>query len=81
MPQTTHPAPAPTPVPYAQVFEVRAEVARIAEMTGDPEAAHGAEDELWRGVLEAIATGNAQAGYLAAEALKTRDLDFPRYCS
>jgi len=32
-------------------------------------------------VLEAIATGNAQAGYLAAEALKTRDLDFPRYCS
>lgn len=36
------------------------------------------ERDLWVGVLEAIASGNAQAGYLAASALESRSIPFPR---
>jgi hypothetical protein len=36
------------------------------------------EQKLWEGSLEAVASGNAQAGYIAAEALDSKKIDFPR---
>lgn len=36
------------------------------------------ERDLWEGVLEGIASGNAQSGYLAAAALESRAIPFPR---
>ncbi len=45
----------------------------------DPEGAHGTEDRLWAEVLEAIATGAENPRELAQEALKSRDIEFPRW--
>jgi len=42
------------------------------------EQARVLERTLWDGVLEAIASCNAQAGWIAAEALKSKEIDFPR---
>lgn len=64
---------------------VRALVAKIAGArfpsgNFDDESAHADEDELYQAVLSAIATGACDdpAG-CAAEALKTKDLDFARW--
>jgi hypothetical protein len=54
-------------------------VARIREMAGDSEAAHAAEDDLWQDVLEAIRDGAENPGELAAIALRTADMEFPRW--
>lgn len=45
----------------------------------DPERAHGDEDDILYEVLEAIAGGCENPRALAAEALKMRELDFPRW--
>lgn len=64
------------------VAEVEVEVARIREMAGDDEAAHGAEDDLWENVLRAIASGETKdAAGIAAAALKTKTIDFARWCA
>lgn len=63
------------------VEEVRERVERIAAMAGDPEMAHGEEDSLRHDVLLAIAGGAENAADLAAEALKTTNLDFARWCA
>lgn len=59
--------------------DVKKRVAEIAAVTSDFEAAHGREDDLYRDVLRAIAEGAPDAAKLAAEALKTQELDFDRY--
>lgn len=56
-------------------------VEKIAGMTGDPEAAHSEEDVMKDCVLEAIAEGVSQPRECAAAALKSCDLDFPRWCA
>lgn len=62
--------------------DVRKRVAEIDAMSGDDEAAHAAEDQLHEDVLRYIARANGAAiGRLAAEALKTRDIDFMRWCA
>lgn len=62
--------------------QVRAEVAKIEAMRGDDEAAHSAEDGLWLDVLKAIAKGEcADPAAVAAEAIKTNDIDFSRWCA
>lgn len=47
----------------------------------DPECAHDNEDELYQKVLEEVAKGNPRARKMAELALKTKQLDFPRWCS
>jgi hypothetical protein len=66
--------------PLYQVIDVERAVANLERLVeaGEYQAAEQAERDIWEGVLEAVASGNAQSGYLAAEALKTKDLDFPR---
>ena len=49
-----------------------------AALSGQYATARGLERELWEGVLEAIASCNAQAGWIAAEALKSKAIVFPR---
>jgi len=61
--------------------EVAKRVAMIGECRGDYEAAHGMEDQLREDVLQAIAGGAPNAADLAREALKSTDMDFPRYCA
>lgn len=70
----------PTATPITDVRTVERKVAEIAGLAGGGEhyLATFAERALWEGVLEAIAGCNAQAGYLAAAALKSTEIDFPR---
>jgi hypothetical protein len=64
------------------VEEVDAEVARIRHMAGDDEGAHSAEDNLWENVLRVIASDETDnAAGIAAAALKTKTIDFARWCA
>jgi DNA-binding FadR family transcriptional regulator len=65
------------------VDDVRAAVAKIAAMADyNDETAHSKEDELHQRVLEAIAKGECDdPRACAAEALKTVDIDFARWCA
>lgn len=47
----------------------------------DPECAHENEDELYQKVLEEVVKGNPRARKMAKLALKTKELDFPRWCA
>ena len=61
---------------------VRQTVTAIRDIAGDPEAAHAAEDNLWGEVLAAIAHEDLDPDYarqLAAEAIRTADINFPRW--
>jgi hypothetical protein len=60
--------------------QVEALVAQIAALAagGEDYTAARLERDLWDKVLEAIASGHAQAGYLAAAALETKKIDFSR---
>lgn len=62
--------------------EVKTRVESIRRRRGDDEGAHGMEDDLYCDVLQAIADGTHEddPSVLAAEALKTRKIDFARWC-
>lgn len=60
--------------------KVKAEVGRIRKMADDDESAHCAEDDLYLNVLAAIAEGRcADPAACAAEAVKTKGIDFHRW--
>lgn len=61
------------------VHKVRDRVLWLESIKGDDEAAHAEEDEIRRDVLRAIAGGAPVPQLLAAEALKTEDIDFARW--
>ena len=61
--------------------QVRKGIEYIAEMAHDPELAHSEEDSLHASVLQAIADGADDPRELAALALTTEDLEFPRWCA
>jgi hypothetical protein len=64
------------------IEEIRKKVQSIKDMKNDPEAAHGAEDALYQGLLESIAAGQVQNPAEAAkEALYAQNIDFPRWCA
>lgn len=67
--------------PLTSVTAVRRAVAEVQEAVnqGDFEKAHGRERNLLLGALEAIASSNAQAGHIAAEALTVTEIDYPRW--
>jgi molybdate-binding protein len=70
----------PIPDMLTSVTDVRRAVAQVQRAADelDYERAAGYERAMHEAVLEAVASGNAQAGYLAAAALESRDIDFPR---
>lgn len=55
----------------------------IAQEAHDPEAAHGDEDDLYEEVLTWIRDHSSDdaARRLAREALRTKELDFSRWCA
>lgn len=60
--------------------DVKARVARVKAMAGDPEVAHEEEDFLYADLLDAIAKGECDSpAECAAEARKTADLSFARW--
>lgn len=62
--------------------EARKRVKEIKEITGDPEHAHGEEDELYHDFVKAVATGEIagdEAAQIAKVLLKTEKIDFPRW--
>lgn len=61
--------------------EVVAWLDKIKGMTDDPEAAHSEEKQLWAAVLAAISKGAPDPSQLAALALCSQDIDFPRWTS
>jgi hypothetical protein len=61
-----------------QVQDRVARIRRFAEVHKDFPYAAKLEKVLWEQVLETIAGGHAQAGYLAAAALETKKIEFPR---
>lgn len=69
----------------SMVEYIRKKVAAIEDASGDPEAAHAMEDELYHQFVTLVAEGGdkvLQRGELveiASEILKTRHLDFPRW--
>jgi hypothetical protein len=62
--------------------DVKKMVAELKEIVGDDECAHGMEDTIHQTVLEEIAKGECMSpGECAREALKTKELDFNRWCA
>jgi hypothetical protein len=61
--------------------DVRLRLKQIANFGGDHEAAHAAEDDLYRDVLRAIADGLPQGKRMAQMALETQDMKFERWCA
>ena len=64
------------------IEEVQNCVQDIASIAGDPEDQHELEDKLHVDVLKQVAaSGDQILSALAKEALKTQDIDFPRWCA
>jgi len=63
------------------VDDVREFVEDIRHAADDDEVAHSMEDELYVAILKAIANGADNPEKLAAEALKTKDIEFSRWCA
>lgn len=65
------------------VTHVQQRVQGIAEVARDYERAHGLEDDLFAEVLEHIAqtSTDPRARALAGAALRTRTIQFDRYCA
>lgn len=61
--------------------DVIARVEAIEDVAHDYEKAHGMEDALWEDVLREIANAHPDSFGLARYALKTKDIEFARYCA
>lgn len=65
-----------------RVNEVKKWVDSIKDSRRDFEAAHVLEDELYLKILRGIAAGTCEdPQQVAKEAIKTQDINFPRYCA
>jgi hypothetical protein len=67
-------------MPHITVDQVRERVSLIEQSKWDGEKAHSLEDALHRDVLEALAAGVRGGRSLATAALRTREIEFPRWC-
>lgn len=64
---------------WITIKEVRTRVTAIELMRRDDERAHSGEDALHQAVLEEIAEGHPHPRQIAAEALKTTEIEFDRW--
>lgn len=53
----------------------------IEKSKGDYESAHGLEDNLYQKFVEHVSTTDGDLGVMAKEILKSKEIDFPRYCA
>jgi len=66
------------------VSDIEKRVALIDVAKSDPEKAHSAQDDLWLEVLQHISQyplAYGHAAQIAQAALKTEEIDFPRWCA
>lgn len=63
------------------VQDIADKIAEIKAEANDDESAHCDEDDLHLAVLKAIADGAPNPAELAAEAIKTREIRFWRWCA
>lgn len=70
------------------IKDVETRVKEISTFVSDPEAAHSLEDALFVDILEAICASWPLSGMtpelakgLALAALRSREIDFPRWCA
>lgn len=62
--------------------DVKQKVETIRASSDDAESAHSMEDELYENILTAIRDGTiVDAVKCCEEALKTKELKFPRWCA
>jgi hypothetical protein len=62
--------------------DVRKRVKKIESLKGDPEAAHGEEDDMHVAILQAIANNTCDDPAKCAKvALETERIEFPRWCA
>lgn len=61
--------------------DVQLLVKQISDEQDDFEMAHDDEDDLYEAVLKEVVKDNPEARSMAAEALKTKLIDFTRYCA
>ena len=61
--------------------EIQTQLKYLEDGKKDPEVAHSQRDYLWECVLEAIVEGAENPKELAEEALKSEEIDFPRWCA
>lgn len=66
---------------HMKLTEVKDMVRNINDCKGDFEMAHEMEDDLYKDVLKEVVAGNPEAQVMAREALKTKQIDFARYCA
>ena len=63
-------------------LDIRTKIGEIAGLMDDPEKAHSLEDDLYEFVLKTIASDNTDdIKGLCLEALKTKKMDFERWCA
>jgi hypothetical protein len=71
----------PAPAGPVTIAKIRQEVEHIRLGAPDAEQAHSREDGLHQWVLRGIGGGAPFPAALAQEAMKTTEIDFPRWCA
>jgi len=61
--------------------QIRLYEIRLYADSGDNDAAHGAEDDLYLAVLDAIHNGAQNVAELTGEALRSQQIEFTRRCA
>ena len=61
--------------------QAKQRVQHIRDIANDPEAAHGAEDQLFLDFVRHVASFEGPHRAIAEEILKSGEIDFPRYCA
>ena len=61
---------------------IQSAVKNIEKVKGDAEVAHSMEDEMYRMFVEWVSnTGTVEQTQMAKELLKTKEINFPRWCA
>jgi hypothetical protein len=63
------------------IAEAMRRVEAIDAMSGDPERAHGAEDELYLEFVRLVAESDHPLARVASVIVKTQELGFSRWCA
>ena len=62
--------------------EIEQRLKQISESSGDPESAHGLQDDLlWDFVMHVASLSNISLAKKAKAVLKARDISFPHWCA
>lgn len=77
----------PSPIPTSQMKnpeDVRCFLTHLRESEGDEEHQHRVEDDMYQCLVEKLAKSKAKdfavLRLMAREMLKSREIDFPRWC-